>query len=93
MIFGATLCLLAIFQLTKEDLFWQPYVGHSCHMASTSELGEDAGNIDLADDFGVGDSVLPLDPQRFPQTAQEEKDQFPGIALEDSLCFTPIQKS
>ena len=38
-LFGATLCSFATFQFTKEDLFWQSCRGHSCNMASPSQLG------------------------------------------------------
>ena len=67
---GATLCSFASFQFTKEDLFWQSCAGHSGHMASPSQLGlckqgGDAGQIGLAEDFSVRNSVLPFDPQQF----------------------------
>ncbi len=76
-LFGSTLCSLAIFKLTKEDLFWQSHTGHSHQMASPSELclcqqDGDTENVGLAKDFSVRNSVLPLTSQKFPQTAQVE---------------------
>ena len=68
--FGATLSSFATFQFTKEDLFWQSCTGHSGHMAGPSQLclskqGGDAGQIGLAEDFSVRNSVLPFDLQQF----------------------------